>query len=179
MGYIRRISFLWLWWFSKKCDRLCCTFRSGVYCSWNRVYSLCSGRELGSLSPTVLVISVSAFCPIAHRNISFISVSNCSRYCGNISLEFTIGEMSISFAIFTYWTNFRHHKFALELSYFSRLGMDSFWVQVCSPVFIEVSLSGGRVWRLIQHPVGLFVVRGWRVIGIAHSFNMLFVVVFG
>ena len=130
---------------SKESDRLCCTFRSGVYCNRNRAYSLCSGRELGSLSLTVLVISVRAFCPIAQRKMYFSSVSNCSRYCGNISLEFTIGEMSISFVIFTYWTNFRHHRFAFVLSFFSRLGMDSFWVQVRSPVLIEVSLSGGRV----------------------------------
>ena len=54
------------------------------------VYNLCNGSELGSLSLTVLVISVIAFCSIAHRNMSFISVSNWSRYCGSISLLFVI-----------------------------------------------------------------------------------------
>ena len=38
--------------------------RSGVKYNRNNEYSLCNGNELGSLSLTVLVISVIAFCPL-------------------------------------------------------------------------------------------------------------------
>ena len=62
---------------SKKSARLCWTFVSGVKCKRNRVYSLCSGKVLGSRSLTILVISVNALCPIAHKKVSFISSSSC------------------------------------------------------------------------------------------------------
>ena len=60
---------------SKKSALLCGTFLSCVKCSRDNVYILHNGSELGSLSLTVLVISVLGFCPIADRNISFISAS--------------------------------------------------------------------------------------------------------
>ena len=129
---------------SKKSALLCWTFLSGVKCSLNNVYSLYNGSELGSLSLTVLVISVTAFWPpIAHRNISFISVSNCSRYCGSISLLFVIFERSRSLVIFMYCTNFRHHMFALVKSCFSSVGMVSFCVHVRSLVLFSVSFGNG------------------------------------
>ena len=65
-------------------NRLCCTFLSGVKCRRSKMYSLCNGRALGFRSLTVLVISVSAVCSIAHRNVSFISSSSWSRNCGSI-----------------------------------------------------------------------------------------------
>ena len=89
---------------SKKSARLCWTFLSGVKCKRNSVYSLCNGKMLGSRSLTVLVISVSALCPIAHRKVSFMSISSCSRYCGSISLEFVIIDKSISLVILIYCT---------------------------------------------------------------------------
>ena len=64
---------------SKKSALLCKTFLSGVNCSQNSVYSLYNRSELGSLSSTVFVISVIAFCPFAQKNMSFISVFIWSR----------------------------------------------------------------------------------------------------
>ena len=124
------VSFLSLF-KSKKSDRLCWTFLSGVKCKRNRVYSLCRGKMLGSRSLTVLVISVSAL--------------SCSQYCGSICLEFVIIDRSISLVILIYCTNFRHQRFALELSYFSRLGMDNFWVHVRSHDFSVWSLGSDRL----------------------------------
>ena len=98
---------------SKKSAVLCWTFLSGVKCSRNNVYNLYNGSELGSLSLTALFYSVIAFCLIAHKNISFISVSNWSRYCGSLSLLFGIFERSKSLVIFIFCTNFRHHMLAL------------------------------------------------------------------
>ena len=130
---------------SKKSARLSWTFLSGVKCKQNRVYSLCSGGMLGSRSLTVLFISVSALCPIAHRKASFISSSSCSWYFGSISLEFVMIDRSISLGILIYCTNFRHQRFALELSYFSRPGMDRFCVHVRSPVLSVWSLGSDRL----------------------------------
>ena len=141
------------------------SFRSEVKCNRNSEYNLCNGSELGSFSLTVLVISVIAFCPIAHRNMSFISASNSSWYCGSISLLFVIVDRSRSFVILVYCTNFRHHMFALVQSCFSSVGMVSFCVQVCSTVLFIVSLGGGCspgcdpviIMFLSPFLVGLFV----------------------
>ena len=53
---------------------MCCIFLSGVMYSPNNVYNLYNGKALGSFSLTVFVISVSALCPIAYRNVSFFRV---------------------------------------------------------------------------------------------------------
>ena len=110
-------------------------------CNRKRVYSLYSGKDLGSLSLTVVVNSEVSFWPIAHRSMSFISVSSCSQYFGSISPVFVIAERSMSLVIFTFCTNFCHYKFLMELSYFSKLVINSFCVQVCSPVLVIVSYS--------------------------------------
>ena len=122
---------------SKKSARLCWTFLSGVKCKRNSVYSLCSGKMLGLRSLTVLVISVSALCPSAHRKVSFISSSSCYWYCGGISLEFVKIDRTISLVILIFCTNFRHQRFPLKLSYFSRLGINNFWVQSGLPTSVS------------------------------------------
>ena len=155
---------------SKKSAGLCCTFLSGVKCKQKKLYSLCSGRALSSRSLTVFVISAIALCPIAHRNVSFISSSSCSRNCGSTSFELAMIDKSISFVISMYCANFRHQRFALELSCFSRLGMDSFWVHVRTPALIG-NLIGywPAACRLIGCPI-LLSARLWGgVVGVIHS----------
>ena len=124
---------------SKKSAQLCCTFLSGVKCSRNKLYSLHNGIALGSRSLTIFVISVNACCPIAHRNVSFITSFSWSQYCRNTSFELVISDMSISFDLLMYW------RFALELSCFSMLRMDNFLVQVRSLALNYVSLDINRL----------------------------------
>ena len=101
---------------SKKSTRLCCAFLSGEKCKWKKVYNLYNGRTLGSRFLTVFVIPVSALCPIAHRNVSFFSSSSWSRNFVSTSFKLVMIDKSMSFVIYTYCTNFRHQRFALELS---------------------------------------------------------------
>ena len=131
---------------SKKSARLRGTFLSGLKYSQNKVYNLYNGRALGSRFLTVFVISVSALCPIAHRNVSFISSSSWSRKCGSASFELAIVDKLISFVNLMYCTNLRHQRFALELSCSSKLGMDSFWVHVRSAALNVVSPGTDRLF---------------------------------
>ena len=93
------VSFVFLF-RSKKLSQLCCTFLYGVKCKPDKVYHVCSGRALGYRSLTVFVISVSAFCPIAHRNVFFISSSRWSRNCGSIYFELVMIEKIVVFCHF-------------------------------------------------------------------------------
>ena len=109
-----------------------CSARSGTKCNLKSLYSRYKDREFGSLSLTVFVISVIADCRIAHMNTYLISSSNWPLNCGSISLEFVIFDKLISRVILIYWTNFLYHSFALMWSFFSRIRMGNFCVDVRS-----------------------------------------------
>ena len=133
---------------------LWCLFRSGTKCSLNNnAYRRYNGKEVGSLSLTVFVISVNTDCPIVQIKTSFISSSSWSLYCGNFSLEFVIFDRSNSRVIFIYWVNFLHQSFALVWSFFSMIGRGNFWV-VVRLTYRVVVLFGSE--RLLVSPMELF-----------------------
>ena len=82
---------------------------------------------LGSLSLTVLVISVTAASPSAHLKISLIFISSSSLYSANISLSVVIVFESMSCVVLTYCMKRFHHSFASCMVRFSNIGSVIFW----------------------------------------------------
>ena len=73
--------------------------------------------------------------------MSLISVSNCLLFCDCNCRCFVVVDKLTFSVIFTYWTSFHQHRFALEPLSFSRLCIGNFRARVQSPVLVIVSLG--------------------------------------